>query len=222
MIEWLSTWAEQVIVAVIIATILEMVLPNGNNKKYIKTVIGVYILFTIVSPIIGKITGTNLSKLDFDYEKYFKDSDTYQTMSESLSKDNNETIEEIYQSNLKTDMKNKLLEKGYIAKDIQVEMKLEDSNSYGKITKISMIVVQKKESDSKEELTNNNINTVSEINTIDEIKIGNSVKKNTQEVQTSENNKEEVKLSEINELKSYLSSVYEVNKKQIEINKKGD
>lgn len=36
---WISSWAEQIVVAVIIATIIEMILPNGNNKKYIKAVI---------------------------------------------------------------------------------------------------------------------------------------------------------------------------------------
>ena len=46
--EWISHWAETIIVAVIIGTIIEMILPSGNSKKYIKTVIGVYILFTII------------------------------------------------------------------------------------------------------------------------------------------------------------------------------
>ena len=32
--EWISKWAEGIIVAVIIATILEMIIPNGNSKKY--------------------------------------------------------------------------------------------------------------------------------------------------------------------------------------------
>ena len=39
MIDFLSNWAEQLVVAVIIATIIEMILPNNNNKKYIKIVI---------------------------------------------------------------------------------------------------------------------------------------------------------------------------------------
>lgn len=52
MINNISTWAEQVIIAVIIATIIELILPNGNSKKYIKIVIGVYILYTITFPII--------------------------------------------------------------------------------------------------------------------------------------------------------------------------
>ncbi len=52
MINSISSWAEQVILAVIIATVIEMILPKGNSKKYIKTVIGIYILYIIVSPII--------------------------------------------------------------------------------------------------------------------------------------------------------------------------
>lgn len=52
----ISSWAEQIIIAVIIATILEMILPKGNSKKYIKTVIGIYILYTIISPIITYIS----------------------------------------------------------------------------------------------------------------------------------------------------------------------
>lgn len=39
MINFISNWAEQVIVAVIIGTILEMILPKGNTQKYIKTII---------------------------------------------------------------------------------------------------------------------------------------------------------------------------------------
>ena len=36
MIEFLSSWAEQIVLAVIIATIIELILPNNKTKKYIK------------------------------------------------------------------------------------------------------------------------------------------------------------------------------------------
>lgn len=49
MIDFLSNWAQGIIVAVIIATIIEMILPNGSSKKYVKVVVGIYILFTIIS-----------------------------------------------------------------------------------------------------------------------------------------------------------------------------
>ena len=120
----MSTWAEQIIVAVIIAGIIEMILPKGNNKKYVKAIIGVYILFTIISPVISKIT--NIDFQDIDYEEYFKQTETYQTMSQDLSNNNDKTVEEIYISNLKQDMKNKLQEKGYIAENIEVDIELKD------------------------------------------------------------------------------------------------
>ena len=109
MIEHISNWAEQIIVAVIIATIIEMILPNGNNKKYVKAVIGVYILFTIISPIFKN--GMNLDFEKSDYEKYFKPDETYMAMSESLVSHNNQSVEDIYKMNLKEDMKQKLQEK---------------------------------------------------------------------------------------------------------------
>lgn len=36
---FLNTWLQGIIVAVIIATIIEMILPSGNSKKYIKMVL---------------------------------------------------------------------------------------------------------------------------------------------------------------------------------------
>ena len=52
MINYLSSWAEQIVLAVIIATIIELILPNSKNKKYVQMVIGIYILFNIISPVI--------------------------------------------------------------------------------------------------------------------------------------------------------------------------
>ena len=73
MINWLRSWSNQVIVAVIIATIIEMILPEENNKKYIKMIIGLYVLFTIIQPVITKLTGNEINLNDFNYNKYLKD-----------------------------------------------------------------------------------------------------------------------------------------------------
>ena len=43
MIEFFRSWCEGIIVAVIIAMLIEAILPEGNNKKYVKVVIGIYI-----------------------------------------------------------------------------------------------------------------------------------------------------------------------------------
>ena len=70
MIEFLSSWAQGIIVAVIIATLIEMILPNSSSKKYVKVVIGMYILFTIVSPIIKKLGGKDINLNTINIEKY--------------------------------------------------------------------------------------------------------------------------------------------------------
>ena len=57
---FLNSWLQGIIVSVIITTIIEMILPSGNSKKYIKVVLGVFILFTIISPIIEKVSNNRL------------------------------------------------------------------------------------------------------------------------------------------------------------------
>ena len=60
MIKFINSWTQGIMLAVIIATIIEIILPEGNNKKYVKTVIGIYILFSIVYPLITKISNKNV------------------------------------------------------------------------------------------------------------------------------------------------------------------
>ena len=207
MIENISVWAEQIIIAVVIATLIEMILPEGNNRKYIKAVIGVYILFTIISPIL-KNNG-NLNFNNIDYESYFKENETYKTMSESLTSNNDNSVEEIYINNLKQDMKQKLKEKGFLVESSTVKIELQEGDNYGRILEINLALSKLKEEDTKEQSSNIIVNDISKIS------IGNTVKNET----TSSNSKEN-KLSsyEIKEVKDYLSNVYEVSNKNIYIN----
>ena len=104
MINFLSSWAEQVILAVIIATILELILPNSKNKKYVQMVIGVYVLFNIISPIIK-----NKEKLVFseiDLYKYI----TTSTKVEQSSMD--ARLEKIYLDELENNIKSKFKNAG--------------------------------------------------------------------------------------------------------------
>ena len=205
MIDFLSTWTEQIIVAVIIASIIEMILPSGNNKKYIKAVIGVYILFTIISPILGKITNIDLDNID--YEKYFEKLDTSQTISQTLTKNNDKSIEEIYENNIKQDMKAKLKEQGYIVENIVLNIELKNELNYGKISNVNLSIYKE-----KEEKNATQTNTII-VNKIEKVIIGNNVQKSS-----NNSSKESLKESEKDEIKKYISSVYEVNKKNIKIN----
>ena len=52
-----NNWVQGIVIAVIITVIIEMLLPEGNSKKYIKIVLGIYVVFSIIAPVIGNITG---------------------------------------------------------------------------------------------------------------------------------------------------------------------
>lgn len=200
MVEWISGWAQGIIVAVIIATIIEMLLPEGSSKKYIKVVVGIYILFTIVSPVITKITNKEFKLSDIiDLDEYIEAASSDNTYNE-LEKSNNENIKEVYIASLKSDIEGKIANKGYNADSIEVEV--QDNDKYT----INSITISVSKLDEKEE--NNNIEIVNEV----EINVSTSTEK------SKENEKEELSKKEKEELKEYLSSVYELPEDNIIIN----
>lgn len=200
MVEWISGWAQGIIVAVIIATIIEMLLPEGSSKKYIKVVVGIYILFTIVSPVITKITNKEFKLSDIiDLDEYIEAASSDNTYNE-LEKSNNENIKEVYIASLKSDIEEKIANKGYNADSIEVEV--QDNDEYT----INSITISVSKLDEKEE--NNNIEIVNEV----EINVSTSTEK------SKENEKEELSKKEKEELKEYLSSVYELPGDNIIIN----
>ncbi len=202
--EFITSWVQGIIIAVIIGSIIEMLLPNGNSKKYIKVVIGVYIVFTIVSPIISKFTGTEI-KLDsiIDINKYEDKIASYEIDTKNLENINNSNIKEVYILNLKKDIKAKIEDKGYIVNSIQIE--IENTDEY-KVKNIDMTL--SKRENKKEETEEKNINEIEKVNI--EVKIENSTTKETTEM---------IRLTtkEIAEIKEYISSVYEIDKNNINI-----
>lgn len=207
MINWITNWAEAIIIAVVIATIIEMILPEGNCKKYIKVVIGVYILFTIISPVITKFTGKTVSVSDLiDLSKYV-DEVKEKEKSQNLLAQNNETnIKDMYISNLKTDIKSKLKGKGYTTKNINLDVSNDENYTLNKIyLSVSKI-------DENEETDNTQTNEVSKIETVNEVNVSIS-----NEVTSTETKKEKDSLStsDKKKIKEYLSSVYEIQEKNI-------
>ena len=96
MINFMSSWAEQIVLAVIVATIIEMILPKNKNKKYIQMVIGVYVLFNIISPIIKNKDNFSIEKYDIENYQNKTQYEVDQTsMDKRLEKIYLEELEEI-------------------------------------------------------------------------------------------------------------------------------
>ena len=222
MIDFISSWAQGLIVAVIIATIIEILLPEGNSKKFIKIVIGVFVLFQIISPVVqalGNNSSGNLSDI-LQIEKYQNQLAEYENQSTNLASTNEKTTREIYLNNVKTDMTSKLEEKGYTVHSIEIETKTEESYT---IEKISLNL--EKANEEKEESKNENYQeqqvaqNVIPINTIEEIQIQIGEETNSEQEQqdtSSEKNSKKLTSTQKKEVREYLSETYGVKEKNIE------
>lgn len=214
MIDFLRTWANQIIVAVIIATIFEMLLPNGNNKKYIKMVIGIYVLFTIIQPIVTKLTGESFDISSFNYKKYFEE-EIIKTTSQDFESNNSKLIKQAYINNIESDIKTKIKQKGYEIISISIDI-IENQDTYGAIENI-ILKIKKIE---KEESTKKNITNTIKVENVD-INISNSSNNNNNinnNITSNIDNKTNITEKEKIEIIEYLANEYSIDKKNIIIN----
>ena len=125
MIEFIKSWCEGIIVAVVISIIIEMLLPEGNNKKYIKVIIGIYILFVIIGPILGKIN------IEYNFKNFIK----YDEITVSNNFDNN--IKDVYIDGIEENIKLELENVGYFVENVIVKV----DNKYENIEKIEITLL---------------------------------------------------------------------------------
>ena len=205
MIEFLSSWAKGLGLAIVVVSILEMILPNNKTKKYIRMVMGVYILFTIISPFIKNKQTIDVS--NFEIEKYNNyTSSSGKTTQTSIDK----RIEELYIDKLEKDISKKVKEQGYDILNCDVEAKLNDSEEDSEISKIKLQVKKNESNKINDELTLEN-KVVEEIQKIRPI--------NTNIIERDKINKsEKVTNEDKQKIKKFLMEEYGVKEKCLEIN----
>ena len=193
MINGISSWAEQVIIAVIIGTIIEMILPKGNTEKYIKTVIGIYILYTIISPVIGAFTGKDLKLAYSDYEKYFNYTDEQKVVRNEVNNVETNVIENTYKTEIERQIKNDIESMGFKLNNISLEFNMQEGN----IKNVNLVIDRKEKETESNRIAINNI-----------------------EIGKSENKIEENNLTrqEIEKIKEKLKEDYGIDKEEIKIN----
>lgn len=208
MIEFLSSWSKSLGVTVVIVSILEMLLPNNKTKKYIRMVMGVYILFTMISPFIKNKEIFDISNIDLED---YTTSQASTTVVDQSSMD--ERIKELYQQELEKDIIEKLKEQGYEVTKCKVEAQIDDNEKDTKITKIR-IEIEKSEENSEENIESQLVTQVQKIKPIDT-----SITKNESE-DISKNDEKEVKITktDIQNVKKFLIEEYGVNEKCLKIN----
>lgn len=191
--QFIYSWASGLIVAVIIATIIELVLPENKNKKYIKMVSGVFILFTIISPIVLKFNGN----VDLNIDKYTNMlmPENVVEVQETASIVTDQNIIKVYRENLARNIKTGIENLNYVVNSIELE--IDESKNYGDIKKIYL--------------------QVESVELIPEIKVENVEIDVSNSVSSKEESKNKLTENDKAIIKEFLNKNYRISSKDIYI-----
>ncbi len=123
MIEFLVSWAEQLIITLIIIIMVEMIIPNSSYRKYIKIILGIFMLYTIFNPIIGK----KIDNINFK-EAISEDLNEANYINNETSLNYENQIEIVYKEKMKESISQYLKEKGYEVVSIDTEVEYKNEN----------------------------------------------------------------------------------------------
>ena len=220
MINFLSSWVKNLCLALIVVSILEMLLPNNKTKKYVKMVMGLYILFSIIEPFIE-----NSNELKFNVEDLYNQY-SVETLAESENvnqKSMDSRLDELYKQKLENDIVQKLDEEGYVVEDCDVKAHI-SSNDTG-IELITIKIKEKKDNSNEndENQSNETMNIeekiVNEIQKIQKVEI--NVSKNqdnsSDESTQSEQQNQNITKTDIKIVKQFLIKEYGVSEKCLRI-----
>ena len=200
MIDLFNTWAKNIILAVMIVSIFEMILPKNKNTKYIKMIMGLYILFNIISPLIGK-------NIKFDINEIMQENQTQEVSNETINQESmDKRLKQIGEEELEKDIIDNIEREGYIVNYCKVELEI---GSESKIKNITLQIQKNENQKEEKQIIENKL--VEEIQKIKKVQIS----KQDNEKQSE---KEELTEQEIKNIKKILVQEYEVNETCLKIN----
>ena len=131
MINFLSLWVKNLSLALIVVSILEMLLPNNKTKKYIKMVMGLYILFSIIAPFVNNsnVLNFNIEDVYSDYSKEISSTSATSTAGEVNQASMDDRLNQLYKEQLESDITQKVEEKGYDVRKCKVEAHVSESDT---------------------------------------------------------------------------------------------
>lgn len=218
MIEFLSSWAKSLGLAIIVISILEMLLPNNKTKKYVRMVFGIYIIFNIISPFVKNKDILDVSS--YDLNEYIGNYTTNQTNGEQSSV--NSRIEEIYIEELEKDITKKVEELGYQVITCNVYATLSSENEENYIEEIVLTVEKNEEQENNQEENGTEQSETIEdklVNEIQKIKpVNTTVGKINKTDKEQDESKQNISNRDIQKIKKFLKEEYGVEETCLKIN----
>ena len=203
----MSTWVKNLSLALVVISILEMLLPNNKTKKYVKVIMGLYVLFSIISPFIDNQDKINLSQ----FNSYVETSeDVVQTDSQIDQSSMDKRLNEIYEQELQKDIERKIKNKGYEVESCRIDAHISQEDTG--IEKIIIKIAKKIGEEEKEDTLEDRM--VSEIQKIQKVEVKVSENEDEEEAQSEES---KITKTDIKIIKDFLKQEYGVNEQCLRI-----
>ncbi len=146
---WLTLWLKKIILLVLLAAFLDLILPNTSMQRYVKMVMGLIILMTIISPVFALF---NLSqdelalRLDRYQQEFDKPSNQeWKSMTDKLIGRRDEQVTQYVQSQMEAAIRSWVKEAhGVELHSVEVKINA-DNPEQPTISGISLVVGQAEE-----------------------------------------------------------------------------
>ncbi len=218
MIGLLSEWIQQIILIILLATFIDFLLPNSTFHKYSKLVISLFILLTILSPILKIISS------DFNYDSFIssltiekgeqKINDRINSLTGELSTLNKEIIEKKIADELQVEL-NQYIEKefgNYGVSNLKIDL-LENKEATT-ITNLQVVINKNNVKVSKE--TSKKTNEVKKVE-IPIVKIKPVILSEEKNINSENFQNDDKYLDMIQKISAYIQSKWGLSDKEIEI-----
>ncbi|TYP77872.1 stage III sporulation protein AF [Paenibacillus methanolicus] len=159
MLDWLAGWLRQIIAVVLLAGIVDLLLPNKAMQRYVRLVAGLIILLTILSPIIGMLHGDFGMKLHERFDVWLTSApdkqykmptlQDIQRDAEEMKRKQEDAAAALAEKNLAAAMAEEITKKtGLAVERVKVSLDREGSASEAKLASVAVTLIPPEETSS--------------------------------------------------------------------------
>ncbi|MDD3303732.1 MAG: stage III sporulation protein AF [Clostridia bacterium] len=120
MVDLFKNWISVLLCLGIFITIIKLVIPKNNLRKYIYSLIGIITIIALISPVINIFKNGDMQESLKTVLSNFDEQDTSQVDTEKYNKVKENAVKESFTQSIKTDIKAKLEEKRIVVKKVEV------------------------------------------------------------------------------------------------------
>lgn len=142
--DFLKSWITQVMFVALFIAIIQLIIPNNRNRKYINMILGIVMILTITSPLINKVKDGDVENVDRVLSVISKNARNENQKIVKIQNSQKEYIKEQVLKKLESEIESLASNKGYEA---NVKTNIDDSYNVNKI----YIVLNNKYIDKKTE-----------------------------------------------------------------------